>query len=108
MKAAWGSVLAAGAASVCCVGPVLAVTAGATALTAISMRFEPYRPLFLIVTAVLLGFGFYSAYRPTVEACAPGSTCAPDSRGRARLTVWIAAAFVILFAAFPYYVEYLF
>jgi hypothetical protein len=108
MKAAWGSVLAAGAASVCCVGPVLAVTVGATALTAVSIRFEPFRPVFLSVATILLGFGFYNAYRPTADPCSPDSTCAADSRRRARFTLWFAAALVVLFAAVPYYVEYLF
>jgi mercuric ion transport protein len=108
MKAAWVSVVTAVAASVCCIGPVVAVTLGASALTAVSIRFEPYRPVFLTLTVALLGFAFYRVYRPANEVCAADSACPPAGNRRARLLVWFAAVVVLLFVTFPYYVEYLF
>ena len=105
MKAVVGSVIAAAAASVCCIGPVVAAVFGAGALGAASLRFEPYRPWFLGVTTVLLGVGFVSAYRRQPE-CADGA-CAPSSRRTARLVLWIAVVVVILLTTFPYYMKWL-
>ena len=107
MKAAWVSVVTAVAASVCCIGPVVAVTVGASAITAVAVRFEPFRPAFLTVTVALLGFAFYRVYRPATEICATNSACPPANR-RAKRMVWFAAVVVLLFITFPYYVEYLF
>lgn len=108
MKAAWVSVVTAVAASVCCIGPVVAVTLGAGALTAGSIRFEPYRPVFLTLTVALLGFAFYGVYRPSGDTCATDGPCPPAANRRATLIVWFVAGVVLLFVAFPYYVEYLF
>ena len=105
MKAVAGSVIAAAAASVCCIGPVVAAVFGAGALGAASLRVEPYRPWFLGVTTVLLGVGFASAYRREPE-CVDG-TCTPSSRRTARLVLWIAVVVVILLATFPYYMKWL-
>ena len=107
MKAAWASVLTAVVASVCCIGPVVAVTLGAGALTAVSIRFEPYRPVFLTLTVALLGFSFYRVYQPAAETCGADSTCPPTANRRAKLVVWFVGFVVLLFVTFPYYVEYL-
>jgi copper chaperone CopZ len=56
------------------------------------------------LTFGLLGLGFYFAYGRRKEQCAPGSVCAiPTTKRRGRVTLWIATAAVVLFAAFPYY-----
>lgn len=81
MKALVASAVAAGAASVCCAGPVVAAALGAGALGAVSRWFEPYRPWLLGLTAVFLGLAFVNTYRRRPEACADGS-CAPESRRR--------------------------
>ncbi len=104
MKTAVASVVVAAAASVCCIGPVVAAVLGAGALGAASTRFEPYRPWFLGLTLVLLGFGFVSAYRTQPE-CADG-TCAPRARRTARVVLWIAAGLVGLLVTFPYYMKW--
>lgn len=104
MKAAVASVVAATAASVCCIGPVVAAVLGAGALGAASTRFEPYRPWFLGLTMILLGVGFVSAYRRE-PGCAE-DTCAPPTRRTARIVLWIAVVLVGLLAAFPYYMKW--
>ena len=104
MKTVVASVVAAAAASVCCIGPVVAAALGAGALGAASTRMEPYRPWFLGVTVVLLGTGFVSAYRREPE-CAD-DTCAPTSRRSAKIILWIAVVVVGLLAAFPYYMRW--
>ena len=53
---------------------------------------------------VLLALGFYFAYRRPRQACEAGIACESPAGARAgRIWLWIATAFVILFAAFPYY-----
>jgi len=102
MKAVVGSVVAAVAASVCCVGPVVAAAIGAGALGAASRWFEPYRPWLLGLTAILLGMAFVTTYRREPATCADGS-CAPSSRRTAKVVLWMAVVVVGLLAAFPYY-----
>jgi hypothetical protein len=98
-----GSVFAAIVASFCCILPIVFALTGVSILGA-SALFDAWRPYLLGLTFVLLGLGFYFAYRPRKEQCAPGSACALPKTNRAgRLILWLAAAAVILFAAFPYY-----
>lgn len=104
MKTAWASVMTAAAASICCTGPVVAVLVGAGGIGAAAIRLEPVRPVFLAVTFVLLGLGFYGAYRPDAVACASGASCPPSSKRRAKWIIWTAAIIVLLFATFPYYI----
>lgn len=106
MKMIVGSVVAAMAGSVCCIGPVVAAAIGAGALGAASTQFEPYRPWFLGLTAILLGAAFATTYRRQGPQCADGS-CAPSSRRTAKIVLWIAVVIIGLLAAFPYYVEWL-
>jgi MerT mercuric transport protein len=75
-KVAWVSVVTAVTASVYCIGPVVAVTLGAGALTAGSVRFERHRPA---LTVALLGFAFYRVFRPSPADCAADSTCSDPS-----------------------------
>lgn len=104
MKAAVASVIAAGAASVCCIGPVVLVLVGAGAVGASLASVERYRPIFLTITAAFLGFAFYAAYRQK-DDCGP---CSPATRRRTKMTVWFAAVLVIVLVAFPYYVGFMF
>src|SRR5438105_8338290 len=97
-----GSVLAAIIASFCCILPIVFALTGFSILGA-SALFDAWRPYLLGVTFGLLGFGFYFAYRRGKERCAPGAGGAmPPASSTGRLMLWLAAAAVILFAAFPY------
>ena len=107
MKAAFGSIGAAAVASACCIGPVLFSVMGAGALSAASTRLAPYRPLFVLATAAMLGGAFYAAYRPTQPEDCCDDLCAPASRRTARVLVWIAATVAAILIAFPYYIGYL-
>jgi len=106
MKAVIGSVVAAAAASACCLGPVVLSVVGAGALSATATRLEVVRPYFLGLTVLLLGLGFYHAYRPAGDLCTDG-TCAPSSKRSAKLVLWIAVTLVVLLAAFPWYSRWL-
>jgi mercuric ion transport protein len=96
------SLFAAVAASLCCILPIIFALTGAGIMGA-SAFFEACRPALLTVTFILLGLGFYFAYR-TPKVCAPGSACQrPGLNRKSRLWLWIVAILVLLFASFPYY-----
>src|SRR6266566_9673787 len=88
-----GSVIAAVAASICCIGPLVAVTLGVGSLAAAS-GLQKWRPLFLGVTFVLLGVAWYLTYRkPKAQGCAEGTACAATPRAKGgKFVLWIATA----------------
>lgn len=100
-----GALAASVFASACCWLPLLLISFGASAGGAVIV-FEKSRPLFLMLSVVLLIFGYYVVYvrRPN---CAPGIACA-DAYSRVgrrnRAVLWLATAGVVVFAAFPLYV----
>lgn len=96
-----GSVLAAITASLCCIGPLVAVLLGASGFAA-SAVFEKWRPVFLGVTFSLLALAWYLTYRKPKAACAEGSACAtkPVSKWN-KMVLWFATGVVLLMAAFP-------
>jgi copper chaperone CopZ len=96
-----GGVLTAITASLCCIGPLVAVALGASGFAA-SALFEELRPVFLGVTFVLLTLAWYLAYRKPKAACEEGSTCAakPGSQWN-KAILWVSTAFVLIAAAFP-------
>lgn len=97
------SLVAAIAASLCCILPIVFVLIGA-GIAGAAAFFATWRPLLLAITFVLLACGFYFAYRKPRRACEPGAACERPGIDRAgHMWLWIATAFVILFATFPYY-----
>ena len=105
-KAFIGASLIAGiAASLCCILPIVFALAGAGIVGA-SAFFAAWRPYLLGLTFLLLGLGFYFAYRKPNHACEPGSVCEKPATNRTgRIGLWIATAIVLAVAAFPYYSE---
>ena len=108
MKSGIGAVFAAAAASACCLGPVVFTAIGSGALAAASTKLAVVRPVFLAAALALLGGAFYRTYSPRRGAACVDGSCPPHANRRARVVLWMAAIVVILFAAFPYYAEYLF
>lgn len=96
-----GSILAAITASLCCIGPLVAVLLGASGFAA-SAVFEKWRPVFLGVTFALLALAWYLTYRKPKAACAEGSVCAtkPVSKWN-KVALWFATGAVLVTAAFP-------
>jgi mercuric ion transport protein len=114
MGASAGGLVASFLASICCIGPLvfaaLGVGVGATGFLAgtagVLKALLPYRPLFIGLTALLLGVSLYLAYRKpraigaACEACIP----APASR-RNRLLLWIIASLAVTLIFAPYWLE---
>ena len=94
--------MAAAAASLCCVGPLVFVLLGLGSFGA-AAALGTARPYLMTAAALLLAFGFYRAYFRR-EACAPGEACASRPVARAgRAALWVATVAVIAFAFSPYY-----
>lgn len=103
-----GGALATGfLASACCLGPLLLAVLGLGGAGAL-LKFEAYRPLFVLVTLALLGAGFYLAYRApnirlkTKAALVEDCACEyPRSKRAGKLMLWIVAPIVVLMLLFP-------
>lgn len=100
----FASIIAAGVASLCCIGPLVAVGLGVGTFGA-SALFESLRPYLLGLTALLLAGAFYLSYRKVPDAeCADGS-CAPppEKKRKQRELLWLSTAAVAVLATFPHY-----
>jgi len=96
-----GSVLAAISASLCCIGPLVAVALGAGGFAA-SAAFEKWRPVFLGITFLLLALAWYLTYRKPKTACEEGPACATKPVAKwNKVVLWFATFFVLIAAAFP-------
>jgi len=104
-----GGALAAFAASVCCLGPLVLVLLGVSGAWISNLTaLEPYRPIFIGVALALTGFAWYRIYRaPRAETCTPGSVCAlPQTSSIYRVMFWLVSALVLLALAFPFIVPF--
>jgi copper chaperone CopZ len=107
--ASTGSLLSALASSACCWLPLLLMGVGLSA-AGIGAFLERFRPLFLIIAAVLLGLAFYLNYSRK-ERCEPGSACERPNLRLPRMNrcmLWVSTALVLTLAFFPSYVGHLF
>lgn len=105
---AGGALTAAILSSACCWLPFVLIGVGVST-TGIAGLLEAYRVLFLVVTVLLLGAGFYFVYVRKPK-CAPDETCpVPNPRLQRfnRVMLWISTALVLGFATFPSYVGHL-
>lgn len=100
-----GGLLSALVTSSCCVLPVVLFGLGAGGawigrLTAL----KPYQPVFVAVTVLLLGAGFYLVYRkPKAAPCEVEAICArPTSNRIVKGVLWTATVLVLIGFVFPF------
>ncbi len=99
-----GAIVAAFAASLCCIAPLVFVLLGMGSL-GMAAIFEPFRPYLMGGAVLLLALGYYWIYFKSEKSasCAPGEACETKPVSRAsRLGLWFATFAVILFALTPY------
>lgn len=94
-----GALVAAVAASACCVGPLALAALGLGGAGAF-VALEPLRPLFMVVTFGLLGVGWTLAARARAEADVCGCE-APRTRRAGRGLLWLATAAALTSLAVP-------
>jgi len=108
-KARWiatGGILGALAASTCCILPLVLFSLGISGawigqLTALS----PYQPVFIALTVLCLGYGYWLVYRRRVAACDPGAACARPLPNRlVKSMLWFATVLIAIAFAWPYLV----
>jgi mercuric ion transport protein len=108
-KHLWAGALAAIVGSLCCVAPLVLLTLGISGawigqLTAI----EPYRPIFIGITAIFVGLAFRQLYIVPAR-CTPGDACAdPRLQRWQRQMFWVVVMGLAALIAFPSYAPLLF
>lgn len=101
---AFGSIISALIASLCCLGPVALAILGVGGAGLFS-KFANLRPYLIGITVVFLGLAFYLTYRKREVRCEDGS-CKIRSAGKwNKIGLWAATIFVVFFLAFPYVVN---
>ncbi len=101
-----GGILGAIAASTCCIIPLVLFSLGISGawigqLTALSA----YQPIFIAITLVFLGYGYWLVYRKPKVACAEAEACARPLPGMiVKTALWCATALILLAFAWPYLV----
>ncbi len=94
-----GGVIAGLTASLCCIGPLLALSLGLGSFAA-SAWFAQWRPVFLTITFVLLGVAWYLAYRRPEIDCDDGS-CARSPSKASRISLWLGTLVALAAAIYP-------
>jgi mercuric ion transport protein len=99
-----GGVIAAIAASLCCVGPLVLVMLGiGGAWVGNLAALEPFRPYFLGAAIFSLFFAWKKIYHVPAAACTPGSLCAmPQTNRIYKVLFLIVSVLVVLAMIFPY------
>jgi len=94
--------MAAIAASLCCIGPLVAVVLGLGTFSA-AAAFEALRPYLIGLTALLLAGAFYLTYRKRAVTCEGGACQVRGASRASKIMLWLATVAVVAFATFPYY-----
>ncbi len=97
-----GSILTAILASICCIGPLVFAVLGISGAGFI-LKFEAYRPLFIVLAIGLLSTAYYFTYKKKpAEQCVDGTYCAnPKSDSINKVILWIATVLVGIAIFFP-------
>ena len=90
----------------CCVGPLLLVSIGlggawATRLAAL----DPYRPWFVTLSILFLGWGIWSTWKKASRSCGVGTVCRTPVK-RTQKMVWGIVLLSLLVLAFPWYAKW--
>lgn len=96
--------VAAIAASVCCVVPLVLVLLGISGAWISNVTaLDAWRPWFTAITLLSLASAFWFNHRAT--RCAPEGACSDPGVARKRqVALWVATAGVTLLLLFPYYI----
>jgi mercuric ion transport protein len=100
------SVLTAVSASLCCITPLLAMTAGTTSAGANFSWIEPFRPYLISSTILVLGFAWFQNLKPQKAddcGCEPKATFMQSRKFLSTITI-----LSLLLITFPSYSKFLF
>ena len=91
------------AASLCCITPVLALVAGTSGLASTFSWLEPFRPYFIGLTILVLGFAWYQKLKPKKQIDCNCETAEKPKFIQSKTFLGIVTSFAIVMLAFPYY-----
>jgi len=98
-----GGMLAGIGASACCVGPLLLLSLGISGAWIVHLTaLEAYRPIFIVLTILLLSIAFWKLYLAP-GSCASEENCLADrTRKLQRILFWILAPVILVLIASPW------
>ena len=96
-------ILTALASSLCCIMPVIAIVAGTSGLASTFSWLEPFRPYFIGLTILVLGFAWYQKLKPKKQIDCNCETEEKPKFIQSKMFLGIVTAFAIVMLAFPYY-----
>ena len=91
------------AASLCCITPVLALIAGTSGLASTFSWLEPFRPYFIGLTILVLGFAWYQKLKSKKQIDCNCDTEEKPKFIQSKIFLAIITAFAIVMLAVPYY-----
>ena len=107
--AATGALVGAFSIAACCLLPLVLLNLGFGGAWMGSLAvLTPFKPLFIVGTATLLGYGYYQAYFAPKMACADSSTCeTPGTTRWMKRILWGATALALAGSSLEYVEPYL-
>ncbi len=99
-----GSVLAALAASVCCLVPLILLSLGVTGAWLGNFNaLYPYKPYLIGVAVALLAARYVSVYRKRRKSCDKAKACGSAFSARFdKVALWVSTALIIVVVGLPY------
>ena len=107
--AAAGGIIGAFGIASCCLLPLVLLSLGLGGAWMGSLAvLTPFKPLFIVITATLLGYGHYLVYFAPKKACAESSTCStPGTTRWMKLVLWGATGLALAGLGIEYVEPYL-
>ncbi|MDZ7897541.1 MAG: mercuric transport protein MerTP [Arcicella sp.] len=100
--------LTAFASSLCCITPVLAIVAGSSGLASTFSWLEPFRPYFIGMTVLVLGFAWYQKLKPTKQIDCNCETSPKPNFMQTKSFLGIITVMTVLLLSFPSYAHIFF
>ncbi|WP_394994016.1 mercuric transport protein MerTP [Emticicia sp.] len=96
------------ASSLCCITPVLAIVAGSSGVASTFSWLEPFRPYFIGMTVLVLGFAWYQKLKPTNQIDCNCETTQKPNFMQTKSFLGIITVMSVLLLSFPSYAHIFF
>lgn len=96
------------ASSLCCITPVLAIVAGSSGLASTFSWLEPFRPYFIGMTVLVLGFAWYQKLKPEQKIDCNCETNQKPNFMQTKSFLGIISVMTVLLLSFPTYAHIFF
>lgn len=96
-------ILTAMSASLCCITPVLALIAGTSGIASTFSWIEPFRPYFIGLTVLVLGFAWYQKMKPKKQVDCECETDEKPKFIQSKSFLGLVTVFAALMLTFPNY-----